>query len=121
MTGSWGRAVLAAMCLLVLAGCTGSREVDSPDPRAGDALDAPQPALPGASARMSQGPAAVAGYFYSIELSGFAPSSAVTVVCRDSVDPHGFRTVMLAVDANGTVVSQDSCYSGDGEEYWVYC
>jgi hypothetical protein len=72
-----------------------------------------------ATARLSQGRAATAGYWYGITLTGFAPSVGVSVTCYDSVSPGGFITFSLRTDASGSASSQASCFSGDGPEHWV--
>jgi hypothetical protein len=71
------------------------------------------------SVSLAQGPAAPQGYRYAISLTGFAGGAAVTVVCRDSVDPGGFYSFTLTTDASGNAYTAAYCYSGDGPDHWV--
>jgi hypothetical protein len=102
---------------LALAAC-GKRR--TPDPKA--ATPSPTTSVgssPAAiGARLKQGPAAEQGYWYAIRLSGFPPSSSITVVCRDSLTPDGFKNATLTVDDTGAAESQTFCFSGEGEEHW---
>ncbi|WP_157756656.1 hypothetical protein [Plantactinospora sp. KBS50] len=69
--------------------------------------------------QLAQGPAAEQGYYYAISLSGFPPQSDITVVCRDSITPDGFKTGTLRTDDGGIAASESFCYSGEGEEHWI--
>lgn len=84
----------------------------------------PSPAVSSSNAtnpvvRLSKGAAATAGYWYVVRLRGFHPRAMVTVVCRDSADPNGFKTLSLTADNNGAAGVERACYSGDGPEHWV--
>lgn len=68
---------------------------------------------------LAQGPPAPAGYRYAITLSQFAAGTAVSISCRDSVDPGGFYTFSLTTDGAGNAFTQSYCYSGDGPDHWV--
>lgn len=68
---------------------------------------------------LAQGAAAPEGYRYAVSLSGFAPRSAVSVECYDSVDPGGFFHFAIATNADGGAYTQSECYSGDGPQHWV--
>lgn len=78
-----------------------------------------QPPPPQPAVALAQGPAAPQGYRYAISLSGFAANAAVSVSCRDSVDPGGFYTFTLQTDTNGQASTAGYCYSGDGPDHWV--
>jgi hypothetical protein len=80
-----------------------------------------QPPPPAASptVTLTQGPAAPAGYWYAITLSGFAANTAVAISCYDSVSPGGFAPFSLTTDGNGNASTASYCYSGDGPDHWV--
>ncbi|MET0557605.1 MAG: hypothetical protein ABW065_02880 [Solirubrobacterales bacterium] len=89
---------------------------------AGPSTPAPgggSPAAGSGSVSLAQGPPAPAGYRYAISLSGFAPNSAVSITCFDSVDSGGFYTFSLTTDAAGAASTSSYCYSGDGPDHWV--
>ncbi|MET7708924.1 hypothetical protein [Micromonospora sp. NPDC005413] len=116
--GSVVACCLAAVLLspLALGGCGKDR---IPDPKPMTSPTASVGPNPGAIAtRLEQGPAAEQGYWYDIRLSGFPPSSDITVVCRDSITPDGFKTATLTVNDTGAAESKSFCYSGEGEEHW---
>jgi hypothetical protein len=75
-------------------------------------------AVKGAQSILSRGDPADFGYWYSITLIAFRPDSAVSVVCRDSVDPNGFKTITMTTDDHGSAGNGRACYSGDGPEHW---
>jgi lysophospholipase L1-like esterase len=77
------------------------------------------PPPPPARISLARGGAAPAGYWYSVSLSGFGAGSAVTVTCRDSVDPGGFWSQTFTVDGAGNAGDSTLCYSGDGPDHWV--
>jgi hypothetical protein len=72
-----------------------------------------------ASITLAQGPAAAAGYWYAIGLSGFLPNSGVVTTCFDSASPSGFKSFTLATDATGHAATAAYCFSGDGPDHWV--
>ena len=74
---------------------------------------------PQAAITLSQGPAAPAGFWYSISLDNFAGGATISVTCRDSVDPGGFKTFSLTTNGAGHTATQAWCYSGDGPDHWV--
>ena len=79
-----------------------------------------QPPAPGpATAHLSQGPSAPAGYRYAITLSGFSANSSVHIECYDSVSPSGFYAFTLTMNSSGGAFTQSYCYSGDGPDHWV--
>jgi hypothetical protein len=71
------------------------------------------------SVSLAQGPAAPAGYRYAVTLQGFGGGAAVSVNCRDSVDPGGFYTFTMVTDGSGHAYVENQCYSGDGPDHWV--
>jgi hypothetical protein len=71
------------------------------------------------SVHLAQGPAAQSGFRYAISLSGFPPSSAVGVSCRDSMDVGGFFSFTMTTDASGSAYTENQCFSGDGPDHWV--
>jgi hypothetical protein len=69
---------------------------------------------------LNQGQAAAeGGYWYAISLSGFGSGNSVSVSCRDSVDPGGFRTFSIIVNGSGSAATSSQCRSGDGPDHWV--
>ena len=72
-----------------------------------------------ASVTLAQGPAAPYGYRYAVTVSGFPANTAVSISCRDSVDPNGFYTFNLATNSSGSGSVSNDCYSGDGPDHWV--
>jgi hypothetical protein len=68
---------------------------------------------------LAQGPAAPAGYRYSISLSGFPANTGIAVNCFDSVSPGGFYPFTLTTDGSGNASTASYCYSGDGPDHWV--
>jgi hypothetical protein len=87
-----------------------------PLPTTGSPVTGPAPA-PAVS--LAQGPAAPAGFRYSIALQGFPPATPVSVTCYDSVSPAGFYTFSLTTDGSGAATTAAQCYSGDGPEHWA--
>ncbi|HDH27129.1 MAG TPA: hypothetical protein ENH00_13210 [Actinobacteria bacterium] len=67
---------------------------------------------------LSQGETASAGYWYSVDLSGYEPGSTVTVQCHDSTET-GFWSQTLTIDTEGKAADSTLCYSGDGPDHWV--
>lgn len=74
---------------------------------------------PVASVTLAQGPAASAGYWYSITVNGFAVNANISVTCYDSVSPSGFRTFSITASGSGSASTQAGCFSGDGPDHWV--
>jgi hypothetical protein len=72
-----------------------------------------------AQVTLAQGPSAPQGYWYAVTLNGFGANQLVSVSCRDSVDPSGFRSFSAATDASGHAVADNGCYSGDGPDHWA--
>jgi hypothetical protein len=68
---------------------------------------------------LAQGPTAPAGYRYAVTLAGFAPNTAVSITCFDSVSPGGFYTFSLTTDPAGSAYTASYCFSGDGPDHWV--
>ncbi|HET8658238.1 MAG TPA: hypothetical protein VFM55_04470 [Micromonosporaceae bacterium] len=68
---------------------------------------------------LTKGPAAPRGFWYGITLTGFSPSTDISVVCFDSVDRNGFYPFRLKTDSRGGTRTQSHCYSGDGPDHWV--
>lgn len=92
------------------------QDVPPTDPGGG----AGTPQAPAArTVRLNQGPAASAGSWYAVSLTGFTPGTTVSVSCHDSVDPHGFRSFGAVVDGNGSAFAQNGCFSGAGPDHWV--
>jgi hypothetical protein len=79
----------------------------------------PPPPAPTPAVSLAQGPAAPVGYRYAISLAGFAANTAVSISCRDSVNPGGFFTFSLTTNGAGGASTQSYCYSGDGPDHWV--
>ncbi|MFD6696492.1 hypothetical protein [Micromonospora aurantiaca (nom. illeg.)] len=78
-----------------------------------------RPVAPQPSVNLARGPAAPAGYRYAITLERFPAHQAISVTCRDSVNPEGFFTLTMRTDGSGGAYTESSCYSGDGPDHWV--
>lgn len=78
-----------------------------------------QQSAPSPTVTLAQGPPAPQGYRYAISLANFAPSTSVSISCRDSVDPGGFYSFSLTTDASGSASTHSYCYSADGPDHWV--
>jgi hypothetical protein len=78
-----------------------------------------EPPPPAPSISLQQGGAARYGYWYDITLNNFGANQSVSVTCRDSVDPGGFRTFNISTDGNGYAHTTRQCYSGDHPDHWV--
>ncbi|MCW3001921.1 MAG: domain containing protein [Conexibacter sp.] len=91
----------------------------SPGPDLGDDWCPGSGGGPTGRVSLAQGAQAPSGYQYAVTVGGFPASSAVSVVCRDSVTPGGFKTVTLTTDASGSAATANACYSGDGPDHWV--
>jgi hypothetical protein len=76
-------------------------------------------ALPDWTVQLIRGDPAPFGYWYRVHLSGLMPHSNVVLICRDSVDPGGFKTFTVQIAAAGAATVEQACYSGDGPEHWV--
>jgi hypothetical protein len=74
---------------------------------------------PAGKAVLTKGEPAPFGFWYAVVLSGFPANATVSVVCRDSADPGGFKTFAMTVDGSGRASTPRACYSGDGPEHWV--
>lgn len=68
---------------------------------------------------LAQGGPAAAGSWYSVSLVGFNADTSVQVTCHDSVDPGGFITLTVGIDADGAGGDPTFCYSNDGPDHWV--
>ena len=90
--------------------CSGS---DAEDPKGSN----PPPPPPRVIA-LSQGGSAPAGYWYSVNLSGFTPGSRVTLYCHDSVD-RNFWSQTFTINGAGNASDSTLCYSADGPDHWV--
>lgn len=78
----------------------------------------PPPPPPSPVATMGKGPAAPSGYWYVITLSRYPANASISVTCRDSVDPGGFRTFTASTSGSGSYSSGGQCYSGDRGDHW---
>jgi uncharacterized membrane protein YgcG len=95
------------------AGDTGGGDTD------GGSSGGTPPGGPAAVTLAQGAPAAPAGFRYAISLTGFAPNTAVSIACFDSVSPSGFYTFSLVADGAGNASTASYCYSGDGPDHWV--
>jgi hypothetical protein len=79
----------------------------------------PLPPPPSPTVNLAQGPTATVGYRYAITLAGFGAGQAVSISCRDSVNPGGFYTFSLTTNSSGQAFTQGYCYSNDGPDHWA--
>ncbi|MFN3217996.1 MAG: serine/threonine-protein kinase [Acidimicrobiales bacterium] len=80
---------------------------------------APVPASQSPSIALSRGGPGPAGYWYSVDLSAFAPNQLVTLTCRDTGAPGGFWNKQIRTNSVGSYTDRQLCYSGGGPVHWV--
>lgn len=100
---------------------THNTDFNVPDCGSEPPAPAPQPPPQAASptVTLTQGGAAVKGYWYSVSLKNFPAGASISMSCFDSVSRSAFRTFNLTVDGSGAASSHSQCYSGDGPDHWV--
>lgn len=77
------------------------------------------PPPPSPHVTLAQGPTAPLGYRYAVTLTGFSPGAVVSVSCRDTLSPGGFRNFTVVTSGSGYAFTGSYCYSADGPDHWV--
>jgi hypothetical protein len=105
---------MARISIESVAERVGDQAICTPPSSGGGGGGTPTPVI-----TLTQGATAAAGYWYGVVLSGFPAGSAVTLTCRDSVDPAGFWNQTFVINSAGQAADSTLCYSGDHPDHWV--